>query len=103
MRMKHSNASTKPCLYCLIHRSADSTINLEVLMLLKERKIKVEEVVVATQVSVGATSPILTMLTLCHLKSSSISCSLVTNLEVAMFAHNNKGNKDRSEVGIKKI
>ena len=72
-------------------------------MLLKEKKIKVEEVVVVTQVSVGATSPILTMLILCHLKSSSISCSLVTSLEDAMFAHNNKGNKDRSEVGTKKI
>ena len=72
-------------------------------MLLKEKKIKVEEVVVATQVSVGATSPTLTMLTLCHLKSSSISCSLVSSPEDAMFAHSNKGNKDRSEVGIKKI
>ena len=72
-------------------------------MLSNVKRTKVEEVVVATLVSREATSVSSTMLTLSPPRSSSTSCSLATSREGVMSARSNKGSKDPSEVGIKKI
>ena len=70
-------------------------------MLLREEKTQEEAVVAGTQDSIEVISPISMMLTLFHLKTSSTSCSLVTNRVGETNACHSRDSKD-SIVGTRK-